>query len=589
MKMPSKERNSNNITTHLMICLLLFFTLSTSYAQSCASQRYQRPVFDAINSYEDITYATSLPYASEQLGVNIQKDYKFDFYEPMNDPMGKRPLVMMFCGGDFQKGDKKNSEVQTWCDSLASYGFACAAINYRLGYNAKSNPSIERAIYRSVQDVRAAVRYFKEFHKTFKIDTNQIYLGGDEAGAVAILHAMFIENEDQRIRATFGIPNEKTDLGCLDCSGNPFQHKIDVAGLINMRGKVTSLDIINARKKIPMIHIEDELAAFDTRKNPLDQLSMVGSKALHGELDRLGYNTVKEDVALFNASSLTSSVQSSQIWNAAWKQISAFLYSTMRFVSPTPTGPAVACSGKPTTYKIDGKGSFCWAVTGGRIIEDNGNSIKVSWDYEATDGKIELQAINEIGVAGYPSALNVVLRETAIAEFDALQIEDNVISVQDMSSYGSFFMIDFGDGSSPKSAKPGERIIHTFDLKGNYVISQILENSCGTAISTQNVKVNNITIDSWAELKKAIQLPVSDIQLNDIDQDLQIPLSNQLIYPIVRIRIIESETEKKIFDQNVELACETLLSIPKNQLHRGKYTIKISADGQSVNKHFEVK
>ena len=186
----------------IFISILAFFLLSNAiWAQPCKSPRYQERLFQEKTIYDDITYSSALAYSDN--GQSVMKDYKFDFYEPMNDDIEKRPLVLMFCGGNFQKGDKNNSSIRSWCDSLASYGFACAAVNYRLGYNPSSISSIERAIYRSVQDVRAAVRYFKEFQHTFNIDTSKIYLGGDEAGAVAVLHAAFLTNEQQRAKSTF--------------------------------------------------------------------------------------------------------------------------------------------------------------------------------------------------------------------------------------------------------------------------------------------------------------------------------------------------------------------------------------------------
>ena len=332
--------------------LILFISIGQiALAQPCTSSRYKSGIFPDVNTYEDITYSTAIPYSKKN---NARaKEYKFDFYEPLNDEATKRPLVLMFCGGNFQNGDKKDSDIRTWCDSLASYGFACAAINYRLGYDPESKQSVERAIYRSVQDAKAAIRYFKEFHHTYKIDTTHIYLGGDEAGAVAVLHAIFMTDEKQRPRATYGIIDEKSDLGCLNCSGNPFKHDTNVAGLINMRGKISSLDLINARKKIPMIHIEDQGSDIIATENPMKNLNMKSATAIHQEMDRLGYKTEIEDASLFNSSGISNSLNANSIWDAAWKQISSFLYNTMTFASPTPKGREVACAGKPTTYSVE--------------------------------------------------------------------------------------------------------------------------------------------------------------------------------------------------------------------------------------------
>jgi hypothetical protein len=568
----------------LFLSMILIFGFVLVYSQqACESTRYKEALFPEVNVYEDIIYAEAVPFRSSK-----KEDYRFDFYEPMNDNIEKRPLVLMFCGGDFQNGDKKDSEVKTWCDSLATYGFTCAAMNYRLGYNPKRTASVERAIYRSVQDVRAAIRYFKEFHNTFKIDTNQIYIGGDEAGAVAVLHAAFIQNEQQRVRSTYGTNGENSDLGCLDCSGNAYSQSAKIAGLINMRGKITDVDLRQAREKIPMIHIEDAvLAVDDEAQNPLKILQMKSATTLHAELDRLGHPTTHEEVAIFNSSGMTSSMQSTEIWNAVWQQIRNFLFETMSFTSPVPKGVTEACAGKPTTYKIDKvPGSvYCWEVEGGRIMESNEGSIEVIWDYDNIQGSILVIGTSITGVVGRPSSpLYVKLRDAAVSDFSIQRIEDNVVEVKDESSYGSFFTLDFGDESSPVSGKPGEKIYHTFDLKGDYTISQVLENSCGTAMSTQRVEIKKVSIDAWDVLRAAIVLENDSFTLGE---NIVIPTNSTIFYPFVKIDITH-DNGQRLFSETIELTKTKEIILAKEQLITGKYTIQITADGNTVKRYFEV-
>jgi hypothetical protein len=570
----------------IFISILAFFLLSNAiWAQPCKSPRYQERLFQEKTIYDDITYSSALAYSDN--GQSVMKDYKFDFYEPMNDDIEKRPLVLMFCGGNFQKGDKNNSSIRSWCDSLASYGFACAAVNYRLGYNPSSISSIERAIYRSVQDVRAAVRYFKEFQHTFNIDTSKIYLGGDEAGAVAALHAAFLNEERQRAKSTYGTTTEKENLGCLDCSGNQFRHNTSIAGLINMRGKITAIDLDNARKKIPIINIEDKLPVASVEADPLAKLNMKGTTALHNELDRLGHSTTKEDISIFNSSSKTLSTTSNQIWAAAWQQIRAFLYETMTFTTKKPTGATVACAEKPTVYEASGLlgEKYCWQVLGGKILDQNKNTIKIAWDYEGTEGIIRVSKTNLSGVTGMPSPpLHVKLYEVAEAEFTVLEIEDNVIELKDVSSYGSFFTIDFGDGSNPQSGKPGEKIVHTYDLKDKYLITQTLENNCGASISTQPIRIKNITSDSWAVLKKAVDVEKETYPLGS---DITLSL-HEIHYPKIRIKVIADETKTKIFDKQIILSEGNSIILKGKDLIKSKYTVEIIADENTVRKYFTV-
>ena len=164
------------------------------------------------------------------------------------------------------------------------------------------------------------------------------------------------------------------------------------------------------------------------------------------------------------------------------------------------------------------------------------------------------------------------------------KLDENVIELKDESSYGSFFMIDFGDGSSPRSGKPGSTLVHTFDLKGDYTISQILENSCGTAVSTQPMNIKKITTDSWVELKKAIVLSADAFKNGTT---VEIGLNSEILYPEVRI-IISHADEQKIFDQTINLNKEKSIKLAANELKLGKYTIAINADGNTVKKYFTI-
>ena len=567
----------------LFSIIIATFIFSNLIAQSCNTERYQAPIFKKVNVYENITYSTAVPYKS-----NYGKDYKFDFYEPLDDTVGQRPLVIMFCGGDFQTGDKKNSEAKTWCDSLATYGFTCAAVDYRLGYNRNNARSAERAIYRSVQDARAAIRYFKEFRNTFKIDTSLIFIGGDEAGAVAAIHAAFMTKEAQRAKSTYGISKETKDLGCLDCSGNPFRHPVNVAGVINIRGKITSLDLLKAKNKIPVIHVEDEVALVDPPKTPLDVLNMKNSIAMHDKMDRLGYKTEQENVAIFNSAMMSTAVHSEQIWNAVWKSIQSFLYENITFKSPAPFGEAVACAGRPVTYLVEGfpNGSFCWQVQGGNIISQKENKITVFWDYDAEKGFVRVMTTNEGGVTGAISEpLVVELKEPPVSEFSVRQITDNMIEVTDESSYGTFYTIDFGDDSSPTTGQIGGSVIHVYDYTDKFLITQSLENTCGTSNNNYEVRVRKIETDSWELLKQNVSIVPEEPSSGE---KIEIKISEEMPYEEIRIKIYNDKKEQVYFEK-LKLKEKSTIELDAFKLPEGEFILKIMADSNSVNKFFEVK
>jgi hypothetical protein len=98
-----------------------------------------------------------------------------------------------------------------------------------------------------VQDLRAAVRFFykdKKTTDTYKIDTNNIYVGGSSAGAITALHLAYLNQEcevsDYLSQATI------TQLGGLEgTSGNP-GYSSKVRGVLNGCGALARYSWLEA-------------------------------------------------------------------------------------------------------------------------------------------------------------------------------------------------------------------------------------------------------------------------------------------------------------------------------------------------------
>ncbi|MGM0649221.1 MAG: T9SS type A sorting domain-containing protein [Bacteroidota bacterium] len=200
-------------------------------------------------------------------GDNYQGDHKdlfFDFYEPVNDTMVNRPLVITVFGGAFLAGNRQWVDMVAFGDSLTHYGYTVASIDYRLGYNPLSQSSIIRAAYRAGQDVNAAIRYFKANYAEYGIDTTQIYLLGNSAGSIASLMSVYME-EDERPDATYGgLVND--DLGCFNCTGDYQSHTTEVNGLIAQWGGLDKLEYIDPFNTTPVCFIhgtDDNSVPYD--------------------------------------------------------------------------------------------------------------------------------------------------------------------------------------------------------------------------------------------------------------------------------------------------------------------------------------
>lgn len=198
-----------------------------------------------------------IPYSQAQYpGQDKMAKLSFDFYEPVVDSNGLRPLVITVFGGGFVLGSRDYEDMVEWCNRLAQCGYAAASIDYRLMPGRKfSSKELVRTGYMAAQDVSAAVRFFKANSETYRIDTNRIFLLGQSAGAVAIIHAIFMD-EDERPSETF----ESPALPPLHSQGTEAARGFspNVAGAVLLWGCVFDPKMIDADEVTPICLIHGE-------------------------------------------------------------------------------------------------------------------------------------------------------------------------------------------------------------------------------------------------------------------------------------------------------------------------------------------
>ena len=161
------------------------------------AQRYLSEVFSSVTVTTNVQYGENIsvfPGPTPALIPLIT-----DVYEPTGDVLAQRPLIIFMHTGSFlpryfngtPTGSRNDSASVEICTQLAKRGYVVANMDYRIGWNpAGSNVDIRRgtllnAIYRSLQDAKACVRYFRKDAATtnqFKIDPGTIILGGQGTG-----------------------------------------------------------------------------------------------------------------------------------------------------------------------------------------------------------------------------------------------------------------------------------------------------------------------------------------------------------------------------------------------------------------------
>lgn len=296
---------------------LSMLVLSTS---ATAAERYKDRQFK-VKKTTDVSFATKVPHLSSYHTITEsllkynqaasilkqdpttvayfynnendteKRDLKLDLYEPKDDKAKDRALVIVSHCGAMVAGAKDDFEQKSvnYCDSLAARGYVAASIEYRLGVTLTgkdkqlSIDSVDfaRAVYRGVQDVRAAVRYFRANADKYGINPERIYLLGNSAGAIISLEDVYARTEDDF--PSYIKKKGAPDLGLLDdygSEGNPFAN-----GVVALWGAVHNLKMIGDNKTpVLLIHgTKDETVYFKTGR-PLSNVAKVLQNLIPSEL-----------------------------------------------------------------------------------------------------------------------------------------------------------------------------------------------------------------------------------------------------------------------------------------------------------------
>jgi hypothetical protein len=116
-----------------------------------------------------------------------------------------------------------------------------------LGFFPFDSVNAVKAVLRAVQDMKASIRFFYKDKLTlnaYKIDTNNIFIGGSSAGAVTALHTVYL-NKSCEINP-YVAPSTLASLGGMNgYSGNQC-YSSKVKGVINLCGGIGNYGWIEA-------------------------------------------------------------------------------------------------------------------------------------------------------------------------------------------------------------------------------------------------------------------------------------------------------------------------------------------------------
>lgn len=260
-----------------IILLFLCFSYLNLNAQQWVVKKY---LYDSLLN---IPYGTAINFNGSLDTLTM------DVYTPICDDINhvsRKPLLLLIHGGAFLAGDK--NEMTNLCKQFAKRGYVTATINYRLGFIpddanwscnypnyscvfASDSAEWYRSYFRAIQDGKGALRYLINRNTAFKIDTNNVFIAGESAGAFLALGIGLMDTISEKPIQAFAITNApkpasgslncpyllgetfsgnsvaRPDLGSIDGTIEPTTIKFKIKGIGNMYGAMLS-DLLKHHK-----------------------------------------------------------------------------------------------------------------------------------------------------------------------------------------------------------------------------------------------------------------------------------------------------------------------------------------------------
>ena len=169
-----------------------------------------------------------------------------DVYLPKDEGKVSRPLLVLIHGGAFYNGDKASLGFPELGRFFAGMGYVVASVNYRLGFHLNTL-SVERAGFRAVQDVNAAIARILYDSDTYRVDPQRVFVAGTSAGGITALNVAFMRDVN--------IPRSARNEGGVQAVNADIAQPFSIRAVGNMWGAVGDTTILrNAPTAILSFH-----------------------------------------------------------------------------------------------------------------------------------------------------------------------------------------------------------------------------------------------------------------------------------------------------------------------------------------------
>jgi acetyl esterase/lipase len=226
----------------LLLALLLLsglgYTAAAQTSIDTTGGRYFQPIFAGVSVTSGVQYGTAVNFLGQSQALVM------DIYQPTGDVAAERPVIIFAHQGGFVTGSRTESYMATVCTQFAKLGYVTASIDYRLLFFPFDTTNVSVAAVRGMQDLRAAVRFFRKdaaTTNTYRVSPSRIVVGGASAGGFMALEVGYLDKPSE-VPADVNL----TALGGIEGnSGNP-GYPSTVLAVLNLSGATVTPSIIEA-------------------------------------------------------------------------------------------------------------------------------------------------------------------------------------------------------------------------------------------------------------------------------------------------------------------------------------------------------
>ena len=265
----------------------VFTPINAQNALGCDGQRY------VVDRFPDTTL-TTVQYGSNTNAVPQVQALYVDIVQPKNDTLSKRPLIIWAFGGGFISGTRQT--MREFCNTYAKKGYVCATIDYRL-YSGNQgfvdSIKMARIIVQALQDMKASVRFFRKSAANgnpYKVDVNNIIVGGVSAGAITAMNVAQMDSTDP---IAPWLRNVITAEGGFEGNSGNAGYSSAVKGCISMSGALYRKEYLDTGD-VPFASYHgtvDNIVPYDYGFNVYG-FTTDGSAACHRRAFQLGIQSI---------------------------------------------------------------------------------------------------------------------------------------------------------------------------------------------------------------------------------------------------------------------------------------------------------